>query len=206
MSGVQLLPPRKAWICRAAGSVFLAVALCTAAVICLGAVAPELTALCTGPHCEVTEGPLDVLPSEVRSQVRRSAGATEAFEAYCRRPLVRAGGVGVMAVHLAPFALLLLSVGLALRRLGGGGDALAKALPWLRRASLAAIIWAVAAPLADSLQVMLLFPGTPAGAHWYLVADMQAIGTGLMLAVAAYAAVWALEAGWRAQRDLAEIV
>ncbi|WP_097063904.1 hypothetical protein [Sphingomonas guangdongensis] len=206
MPATHLLTSPKARICRVAGGFFLAAALCLAAVICLAPAAPELLALCNGPHCEVTEGPIDVLPREIQTQVRSSPDALARFEAYRRRPLVRVGALGVAAVSLVPFAGLLFGVGLALRRLGGGGDALGQALPWLRRASLAAIVWALSSPLAESLEVMLLYPGTPAGAHWHIVLDPKSIMTGLMLAVAAYAAVWAMEAGVQAQRDLAEIV
>jgi hypothetical protein len=206
MRQTGLLTGAKARICRIAGAFFLAAALCMAVVICLTPAAPELLALCTAPHCEVTEGPVDVLPREVQAQLRSSPDALARFEAYRRRALVRVGALGVAVVSLVPFAALLLGVGLALRRLGGGGGALRQALPWLRRASLAAILWAVSSPLAESLHVMLLYPGTPAGAHWHIVFDLQSILTGLMLAVAAYAAVWAMEAGVQAQHDLAEIV
>lgn len=102
---------------------------------------------------------------------------------------------------------MLFSIGLALRRLGGKRcEPLAEALPWLRRASLAAMIWAIGRPLSDSLMVSLLSPGTPEGRQWAITVDMLDIGTALMLTVAAYATVWALEAGLEAQRDLERFV
>ncbi|MEG3091452.1 hypothetical protein U1703_08220 [Sphingomonas sp. PB1R3] len=123
------------------------------------------------------------------------------------RPSVRTGMIGVTALDEGPFALMLFSIGLALRRLGGKRrEPLAEALPWLRRASLAAMIWAIGRPLSDSLTVSLLSPGTPEGRQWAITVDMLDIGTALMLTVAAYATVWALEAGLEAQRDLERFV
>jgi hypothetical protein len=120
--------------------------------------------------------------------------------------VVRLGVAGVTLLDLGPFALMLMGVGLALRRLSGAGDPLARALPWLRLASLAAIVWALARPLSDSLREMLLAPGTPSGPHWQITADLGEVGIALLLAIAAHAAIWALEAGIRAQRDLEDFV
>lgn len=207
MSDGYSLTPRKARICRLGGGFFLFAAALTAITIPLGAAWPELTALCRTGYCEISEGPLESLPLSVQRQVRASPAATAAFDAYTARPLVRLGMLAAIAASSAPFALLLFGVGLALRRLGGSGqDALGAALPWLRRASIFAIVWAVAGPLAPSLIGMLYYPGTPAGAHWYFVLNLQGWGTGLLLALAAYAAVWALEAGLSAQRELDDFV
>ncbi len=139
--------------------------------------------------------------------VQASPAAERRFEAYAMRPLVRAGIAGVTALDDGLFAAILLCVGLALRRLGDRrGEPLSRALPWLRRASLAAMIWAIGRPVSDSLMETLLSPGTPEGGQWAITVDLLDIGAALMLAIAAYATVWAIEAGLKAQRDLERFV
>lgn len=102
---------------------------------------------------------------------------------------------------------LYVAVGLTLWRLGSqSDDVLARALPWLKRAASAALAWAVAQPITDSLRTMLLYPGTPTGPSWYIAIDLTVAGPTLLLAIAAYATAWALEAGIRAERDLAGFV
>jgi len=207
MSDGYSLSPRKARICRLGGGFFLFAAALTAIIVPFSAAWPEFAAFCRTEYCEISEGPLDALPNDVQAQVRASASAQAAFDAYLARPIVRLGAMGVAATTALPFALMLLGVGIALRKLGRrGGQAVDAALPWLRRASIAAIIWAIAEPLSSSLNIMLVYPGTPAGPHWHFVLDIIAIGKGLMLGLAAYATVWALESGLRAQRDLDEFV
>ncbi len=98
-------------------------------------------------------------------------------------------------------------IGLALRALAARrGDDLARALPWLRRASFSALVLAVATPLAISLDAMVLFPGTPLGARWYIGVEFDRLALHLLLAFAAIAVVWALDAGSRAEREVAEFV
>lgn len=206
MSNAYSLPRAKARICRIAGATFLVIAAATMSSILVSASLPEIVGTCAKLGCEVT-GPASRLSTEDQAQVAASPAAQRRFDDYLATRLVRAGLAGVAVLETVPFAVLLMSVGLALRRFGGrAADPLARALPWLRRASIAAIAGALAGPFHDSLLVMLLYPGTPAGPHWMIVLDFQSMALALMLAVAAYATVWALEAGLRAQRELAEIV
>lgn len=207
VQGNYLLPSRKARICRVAGALFLLLAAFTAGGVGVAALLPGVAAACAKVGCTMTNHLADQLPEEDRAKIAASPQAGRKFDAYLARPLVRLGVAGIAALDAAPFALLLLGVGLALRRLGGrGDDPLGKALPWLRRASLAAIVRALLTPFTGSLMAMLLYPGTPAGPHWAITVDFGGISVALALAVAAYAAVWAIEAGVQAQRELAEIV
>lgn len=186
---------------------FLLLALCNALVIVAAGVFPAATTDCDATGCHWAQRTERLLSDDERPPVVATPVATRQFAAHVARPLVRLGLAGVELVESGPFVLLLAGVGLALRRLGGRApDPLARALPWLRLASVAAIIWALARPLADSLLAMLLSPGTPGGAHWQLSVDLAEVGIALMLAVAAYATIWALEAGLRAQQDLESFV
>ncbi|MBB5712803.1 hypothetical protein [Sphingomonas xinjiangensis] len=139
--------------------------------------------------------------------MRDQPAAEARFAAYVARPLVQAGLAASTVFEEGLLVFLFVAVGLTLRRLGKRGEhALVRALPWLKRAASAALLWAVAQPFTDSLRGMLLFPGTPSGASWFVGIDLTVAGPALLLAIAAYAAAWALEAGIRAERDLADFV
>ena len=101
---------------------------------------------------------------------------------------------------------LLLAIGVTLSRLGRlGHQVLAGALPWLRRGALAGLLWAIAQPLADAVRAILLFPVMPSAGR-SIPLDLTIAGPALLLAVAAYAVAWALDAGVQAERDLATFV
>ncbi|WP_156351535.1 MULTISPECIES: hypothetical protein [unclassified Sphingomonas] len=208
MPDATLLPPAKAKLCRLAGAVFLLSALAMPFVIVTAGVTPGASPYCdTGDGCVWKAQPGVLLAEETRIEVAASPVTQRRFDAYAARGDVRIGLALIDAVDTVPFALLILSVGLALRRLGGAGrDALPQALRWLRRAAIAAIAWSLAQPVYESLLETLLSPGTPDGAMIVLSIGFGMIGTALLLAFAAYAAVWALEAAVRAQRDLAEFI
>lgn len=206
MSDAYHLPKRKRSVCRVAGAIFLLFAACTALQGVILSAWPGPVFDCVD-GCRWRSEPTRMLDDDEQAKVVVTPGADRAIAAHVARPIVRAGIFGVSMIEAAPFALLLAGVGLALLRLGGrGSDPIAEALPWLRRGSLAAIVWAVSQPVSQSLMASLMSPGTPSGPHWYIQVDLVDVATGLMLAIAAYAAIWALEAGLQAQRDLAEIV
>jgi hypothetical protein len=194
-------------ICRSAGAIFLFGAVALALAIVMLGVFPGPRTHCGDSGCTWSVRPSILLEEDVMKTVQASPAAERRFDAYAMRPLVRAGIAGVTALDDGPFAAILLFVGLALRRLGDRrGEPLARALPWLRRASLAAMIWAIGRPVSDSLMKTLLSPGTPEGGQWAITVDLLDIGAALMQAIAAYAAVWAIEAGLKAQRDLERFV
>ncbi|MGN7159974.1 hypothetical protein [Sphingomonas sp. SAFR-052] len=200
------LSPRKARLCRIAGAVFLFLAICNVAEAFVISLWPAPVFDCkTG--CRWRSDPAGMLDNDERLKVAASPEAERRLSAHVSRPIVRAGLLGVVLIGSAPFALLLLGVGAALRHLGRRSrNPLGRALPWLRRASLAAIVWAIAQPVSASLRASLLSLGTPSGGYWYITVDFADIGIGLMLAMAAYATIWALEAGIRAERELADFV
>lgn len=207
MTDRHFLPSGKARICRLAGAVFLLCAVAMGIGVALTGILAGAPPHCFDRDCRVSLQPADLLKGDVATQVHASPAARQTYAAYAHRPLVRLGIIGVTLISAGPFALMLAGVGLALRRLGGAGrDALARALTWLRWASLAALAWAVARPLSESLMDSLLSGGTPGGAEWKITIDSASVGTALMLGIAAFATVWALEAGLKAQRDLAGFV
>lgn len=183
-----------------------------AALAALGAMAeataPGRSFSCSGERgCRRSVDPVALLPEGEQAAVRASPAASARFLAYVARLPVRAGLAGLALTDEGLLAFLFMAVGLTLRRLGSrSGHVLARALPWLKRGAFAGLLWAVAHPVTGSLRAMLLFPGTPGGASWYFGLDLTVAGPALLLAIAAYATAWALEAGVRAQRDLADFV
>ncbi|GGE82454.1 hypothetical protein GCM10011404_13900 [Sphingomonas prati] len=208
MSDSYILPPRKAFICRMAGVVFLLVATIWGGATVSQSIMPGWSLACSDSgacHPDVDPGAL--LPDAERASVSSDPAARARFAAYAARPRVRAGLAGLILFDEVFLIFLFVAVGLTLRRLGGaGGPVLARALPWLKRGALSAVLWAIVQPLTDSLRAMLLFPGTPSGASWYIALDLTVAGPAMLLAIAAYATAWALEAGIRAERDLATFV
>lgn len=197
------LPPRKAFLCRMPGNLFLFSAAAMLVVIAFAGLTPGAYPYCGEGGCSWNTLPARLLDSQVREAVEATPAAMRAFETHASRPTVRLALAAADAIDSLPFGVLLLSVGLALRRLGAqGADALAQALPWLRRASLAAIAWTALDPVHEGAVEAILSAGTPKGASISLSFYLGDIASGLLLAMAAYAAIWAMEAGLRSQRDL----
>ena len=153
--------------------------------------------------------PQRLLDEEDRAIVAASLDNRRRFAAYVQRRDTRIALAGIKQLTVLPFVCLLIGIGVALRLLGSQrSDPLARALPWLRRASIAAILWAVAMPLSDSLTATRLAHGLPNDdyAFYFAVSDWGEVCNALLLAIAAYATIWAVETGLRAQRDLDDFV
>lgn len=198
---------RKAHRCRIAGLLFLLIAALVAATIPLAGLWPAPRSHCGDQGCTWSSDPVTLFDEQDAEKLRAAPADSQRLKVYVQRPLIRLGLAGIEAIDVGPLVVLLVAVGIALRRLGGPPrDAFAQALPWLRRATIAAILWAIAQPLSDSLRQMLLYRGTSWGPHWLIALDFNAMAMPLLLSLAAYAAVWALESGLQAQRDLDDFV
>ncbi|MDO6413261.1 hypothetical protein Q4F19_02600 [Sphingomonas sp. BIUV-7] len=201
------LSPRRARIVRLAAALFLLVGLVSLVGTAVSMARPALSVRCGAAGCTGRTPLIDLAPEDARPALAASRTAQAAFAHHVARPIVRAGLAATQLIRGLPFAALMLAVGLALRRLAARvGDDLAQALPWLRRAALAALVAAIAPPVTDSLSAMILFPGTPSGAMWYLEVDFLRLACDLLLALAAVAVAWAIDAGGRAERDVASFV
>ncbi len=192
-------------MCRIAAAVFVMLAAITALHALSVAVFPGPGLDCTQPHCAWQSDASRLLEEDRRPEVVASSTARVAFDAYVDRPVVRVWMFVGATVKGLPFAVLLLILAGALRRLAAAdGYPLERALPWLRRASQVAILAAVADPIGNSIVETTLSIGTPGGLH--VPIDLTAASLNLMFALVARITAWALEAGVRAQHDLAEIV
>ncbi len=202
------LPPKKARTSRGVGALFLFFAAVMAVLTIVAAAAPGPYWHCGSEQdCRVGADAANLLPDETLTKLNSNPTARRRFDAWVATPGIRVGLAAVMLLESGPMPVLLFAVGMALRRLGQKRrNALADALPWLRRASRAAIVLAVARVLAPILQSLLLANGFdhPEVLTSPIMVDMTLLL--LMLAFAAYATIWALEAGIRAERELADFV
>lgn len=188
---------------RLIGALFLFAAFVMLPVIVFAGLTPGASPYCGAEGCLWVSKPASLLSQEVRLQVEATPEARAAFAAHVDQPAVRLGLAAIEAVVSAPYALLLACVGLALRRLGGPRDAaLVEALRWLKRASGAAVIWALASPVHETLLESFLSPGTPTGPVFQIVINLAYLATPLLLALAAYAVTWAIETALRKQTEL----
>lgn len=184
---------------------FLFVAAFWGVVMIAGMSTPGLSVSCDAPQpCHGKSDPMTLLGDEERDVIAHDPAARMRLDAWIARPGVRVGLAGLVLLGFSPVIWLFVAVGLALRRLGERrDDVLARALPWLKQGSRAAIALTIARLLEPSLKSALLSPGT---AHLRFPIDLNDMILPLLLAFAAYATAWALEAGIQAQRDLADFV
>lgn len=200
----------QARVCRRLAFAFLAVAAVLTAMTGLALVAPDLLATeinCADLRCGVRGNPVSLLPDNARDEVEGSAAAAAKFAAHLDVPATRGKLLAAEAVGGLPIVALLLSVAAALSTMARrGGDDLARAIPWLRRASIAALLAVPLVPLGESLRATVLLAALRPDGGFTLCVDLNRLVLNLLLASAAFAVTWALAAGSRAGRDIAEIV
>lgn len=208
MSDEYSLPPKKARTSRRVGVLFLVIATLLGVMTIVAAAAPGLYWNCDSEQrCAGGADAANLLPDETLARLKSDAEARGRFDRWVAEPGVRAGLAAIVLLGSGPMAVLFLAVGMALRRLGQKRHhALADALPWLRRASRAAVTLAVARILCPVLQAALLYKGVGGSRALSSPIQLDSALLFLLLAFAAYATIWALEAGIRAERELADFV
>ena len=210
MSNDYWLSAWQARVCRILPIFFLLIAALQASSIGLAVVAPELTAMeihCDKLRCGISGNPLLLLPSGTREVVKASASAMAGYAAHLDLPATRLMLMATEALSNMPVVGLLMFVAAALQTLGHRGSTdLARAIPWLRRASIAALIAVPLVPIGESLRTTVLLTAIEPERHFALCVDVNRFILNLFLAFAAFAVTWALAAGSRAGRDIAEIV
>ena len=196
-------------VCRLAAGLFLLVALTQIIAVAISWSVPgaQYNMRCSDVGCVTTGTPELALPDDLRAQMQASPESVEQFERHIREPHIWAGLGLVNLIQFAPMMALLALVGVAMRRLGQDRpDAMAAALPWIKRAAIAALALAIIPTFAVAARVMILMPGTPHGPGFYFSLDGGPLLIDLLMAFAAFIVAWALEAGSRAARDVGGFV
>lgn len=203
------LTPGKGLVCRGVAAFFALVAAIALAtpVAMLALTGNPLAEWRCGAEgvCGFRDGALTSLDEEERAVIAASPEAAERYAEHLARGPIWGGLAVLSVIASAPFAALMFGAAMALRSFGTS-QGIGGAIGWLRLTALAALVAAIAPPLISLLKSVLLFPGTPHGPGWTIEIDGGPLLSHTLLAVALLAVVWALDAGYRAQRDLSEIV
>ena len=203
------LPPLQARVCRLAAAFFAfvaAVALATPIATLVLTGNPLAQWRCsTEVQCGFYDGSLSPLDEEERAAITASPDAATRYAHHLAHPPIWIGLAILSVLSTTPFAILMFGVAMALRALGTA-KGIGGALAWMRLTAWSALAAAIAPPIIGLLQSALLLPGTPHGPGNALEVDGGLLFLHGLLATASFAVVWALDAGRRAQRDLAEIV
>ncbi|KQM61487.1 MULTISPECIES: hypothetical protein [unclassified Sphingomonas] len=208
MSDGYSLPPKKARTSRRVGGLFLLIGALMAVFTVAGSVVPGSYFNCDAEQrCISGTDPANLLPDEVHAELDRAPQARRHFDRWVAEPAVRVGLGALVLLELGPMTILLIAVGMTLRRLGRQQrDALAHALPWLRHASRAAIALALSRLVVPLANGALLYNGL--GRPDIVLPPINLANTLVLLlfTAAVRAMIWALEAGIRAERELADFV
>jgi hypothetical protein len=197
-------------VCKAIGFAFALAALLRSAMIMAAGAAPDLLAVsinCKKLGCTMETTPLDLLPARLQVATTVAPDATAVLAEHMRQAAVRQDlMVGQLVIDL-PMIGLLASVAWGIFVLGQSrGSALGRAIPWLRQGAVFALIAVVTTPFGQAVQTKALARAFESNPGYALDVNVEHVALNLMLALVALAVTWALSAGIRAERDLAEIV
>ncbi|WP_294236147.1 hypothetical protein [uncultured Sphingomonas sp.] len=202
------LSHKKARTIRWMGMGFLLIALMLVVSTATNSLVPGMSIECDLPRpCHDASDPMNLLPDASRAAVRADPVMHRHYVDWVARPGVRIALAVVNLIAFGPTTALLLSLGMAFRMMGRqGGQGLVRALPWLRWACRAAILLAVTQLLKQFLLSAVLLLGVDRPTLLDFTIDFNITLLPLLMASAAYATVWALRAGMRAEEDLARFV
>ena len=196
--------------CRLLSYAFAAASLIQFVSIGVALTAPAFIAsqiVCTGSGCTFTGAPLSLLPDSLRLTIGKMANAVTTLENHFAAPAVRLKLLVAETMMSLPVMCLLLTVAIAVYALSRGrNDDLARALPWLRRAAVLALISVLLVPLGESMRTTVVMQAFRPATRFHLSMEIERVALHLLLALVALAVTWPLAAGIKAEQDLAEIV
>jgi hypothetical protein len=200
---------RQARICRIAAGWFLAVAIIQMAALLFALAAPNTTLRwqCGAAGCTAAALSDLTLTAEQLAQAGATPDGSGEWMGRLDQPAVRLTEAVLTLIGQLPLAALLLCVAAALWRLSKRGrDDLSRALPWLSRASVFTLLYALVPPMMDVARTSMLLSTIGGRFVFFAELDLKAIVIHLLLASVAFTVTWAIASGNRAQRDIAEIV
>lgn len=157
--------------------------------------------------CRPKPEPLDQLSSEVRQVIANLPRADARMTAVMADPFWWWRLFGIEMLDTLPFAILFFSVGMALWRFGNREEHRDwSGIGWLQRATMAGVVMAITAPLAELLRDAVYLGALTDVEQFSYSIEFTEMFNHLLFAGVAWAATWALAAGLRARGDLAEIV
>jgi len=197
-------------ICLALTLLYLGVAFGRLATGFLPLVDPALSTAeisCASQGCRVDTRPARLLPMGESEAAALTQGARARLDAKLREPGIRRILFLAEMLRAVPSFLLFVGLAMAARHFAREWTLGAGALAWLRRAAVAALAAVLAEPLADTIRATALSPIITGGAgELFLVFDVPAFLSGLLLAGAAWLSVWAFYHVRQVETELAQIV
>lgn len=160
---------------------------------------------CTARGCGIDTAPIDLLPGSTPIAIRAMADTPAQIASLIQLPSVHHMIALGTAIESLPLVALyfLLARAFTLFAVDPVGD---RAIPWLRLASLAALVTVLVQPVADSLRATALSPLIFGYQHNALIFNGGPFIRGLLLAGAAWISVRLLEQARDVRAELAEIV
>ena len=138
--------------------------------------------------------PADVAREEVDRRMQQRLQAPKAANLMTAAQLIL----------VIPFVAVFTALALAFWHLAKGLSR--KAIRWLRRSALAAIVLAIAEPVAESLRLTAFSPVVYGREYRIISVSLSELIWAILLAGAAWAAVWVLERALEFKQDLEDYV
>ena len=155
--------------------------------------------------CRIDTDPVRLLDRPLWKQGWQIEGVNQRIEQKLDEPRVQWLLIAATAAVALPLCLMFVSLGMAMRSFGRRGLA-SDAPRWLRLAALSALGWTLMVPVSRSLRAWALDSTISGVDSFRLPIDFYQLVTGVVIAGAALATVWALEEALIIQRDLDEYV
>lgn len=156
--------------------------------------------------CGVHTDPVLLLePESERRDAWRTVGAEQRILELIEQPRVRLMLLAAQLVRAVPFFMLFLSLAWALRSLASGGFNLG-AIRWLRRATLAAVLWTVLLPVSQSIRWTAFSPVTSGSDAIVVAVNVAELIWPALLAAAVWICVRALEEALIMRKDLEDYI
>lgn len=197
-------------LCRALGYAFGLAAMTHVASLVIAGLAPRFLSTviaCRRGGCALTGSAAGLLPDGMRGAGMATPDAAAVLERYLALPVVRAQFLATQLAIDLPMIGLLVAVAIGVHTLGQRrGDDVAHALAWFRRGAVLALIAALLVPVAESFRALLVHRAFDPAARFTLSVEVETSMLNVLLALVALAVTWALAAGVKAERELAEIV
>ncbi len=194
-------------VCRILAALFLVSAVVRLAVSFVPLANPLLSLPQAGcEECSFRRDPVTLLePQLARKLAWQTPGSEQRIVEQLGKAEVRLMLFAANLARAIPFFLLFIALAMALRSFAAGGFN-SGAVRWLRRSALASIGWAVAQPVSESIRQTAFSPVTHGQELTHLVLDLNSVLWPVLLSLAVWVCVWALEEAVAIQQDLEEYV
>ena len=193
--------------CRILAALFVIIAAARLATAAVPLWDPVLsTAYLSCDPCQVRTDPVLLIEREAERKLAwQNPGTARELGELIETRNVRLMLFSAQLIAAIPFFALFVSLALALRHLAARGFSIG-AIRWLRRGAFAAILWALAQPIAQSIRSTAFSPISGGGEAIHVMVNLNQLLWPALLGGAVWICVWALEEALILRTDLEEYV